>query len=129
MRCSLAAGVIFGSVHIIAWNFSFPSTAETIIWRVASTAATVMPALLLIPLLLTVKGGPVARLFEFFKSKWGTNIKEGSTREIGGPEYIGIALYGSMRIYLLIALFITFRSQPPETHAAVNWSRYIPHFA
>ncbi|KAI1467513.1 uncharacterized protein F4812DRAFT_429839 [Daldinia caldariorum] len=40
--------VIIGSLHLIAWDFSFPSEVETIMWRVASVASAGIPLLLLI---------------------------------------------------------------------------------
>lgn len=49
-------------------------------------------------------------------------------RDIGMIEYIILAVYGTMRFYLLVAVFITFRSQPPNIYATVDWSKYIPHF-
>jgi hypothetical protein len=45
----LAASVmVFGAIHLAAWNFAFPSWAECILWRVGSTAITTIP----IPILL-----------------------------------------------------------------------------
>ena len=40
------AGV--GAVHVIAWNFSFPTRAESYLWRIASLIATCVPILLLV---------------------------------------------------------------------------------
>jgi hypothetical protein len=46
----LTAG--FGSIHAIAWNFEFPTSAERTLWRVATLVSTAVPpfALLAIPL-------------------------------------------------------------------------------
>jgi hypothetical protein len=35
-------GVIFGSIHIAAWDFDFPTTADRDIWRAASIESTVL---------------------------------------------------------------------------------------
>lgn len=44
--------VAFGSLHLVAWNFEFPTYAEQILWRVASLLSTALPpvALLAIPI-------------------------------------------------------------------------------
>ena len=121
MRISFSAGAVFGAIHTIGWNFSFPSKIEAILWRVASTAAAALPAILLVPLLLTIWGGPLYT--------WLNKIRGKSVGRVFGPaDWIVMILYASMRLYLLLALFITFRSQPEEIYATVSWSRYIPHF-
>ncbi|KAJ5635065.1 uncharacterized protein N7484_008378 [Penicillium longicatenatum] len=42
----------FGSLHAIAWNFEFPTSAERTLWRTATLVSTIVPplALLAIPL-------------------------------------------------------------------------------
>ena len=37
------AVMVFGAIHLAAWNFAFPSTAERVMWRMSSTAITVLP--------------------------------------------------------------------------------------
>lgn len=126
MRISLSAGAVFGAIHTIGWNFSFPSKTEAILWRVASTAAAALPAILLVPLLLTIWGGP---LYTWLNKIRGESVEPKQFGRVFGPaDWIVMILYASMRLYLLLALFITFRSQPEEIYATVSWSRYIPHF-
>ncbi|OQE41895.1 hypothetical protein PENCOP_c004G00345 [Penicillium coprophilum] len=40
------SGVLFGGVHVIAWNFAFPTHVELILWRVATLHCTCFPAFL-----------------------------------------------------------------------------------
>jgi hypothetical protein len=37
------AVMIFGAIHLAAWNFAFPSQAEQILWRISSIVITVLP--------------------------------------------------------------------------------------
>jgi hypothetical protein len=37
------AVMVFGAIHLAAWNFSFPSKVERIMWRMSSTAITLLP--------------------------------------------------------------------------------------
>ena len=120
IRIYLSAGAVFGAIHITGWNFSFPSKAEAVLWRVASTAAAALPAILLAPLLFTIWGGPV--------HTWLDKVRGKDVGPLSPAEWIVIILYASMRLYLLLASFITFRFQPEEIYATVSWSRYIPHF-
>ncbi|KAF2467907.1 uncharacterized protein BDR25DRAFT_374204 [Lindgomyces ingoldianus] len=124
MRISMAAGSLFGAVHIIAWNFAFPTRVETIMWRVAAVASTVMPTVLLFLLLISLPQGPLSSIndsyvYPLLKRLGRTNRQERENN----------AVYGTMRLYLIVALFITFRSQPPSIYTTVDWSKYIPHFS
>jgi hypothetical protein len=35
-------GVIFGAIHIAAWNFDFPTSIERTLWRIASVLSTAL---------------------------------------------------------------------------------------
>jgi hypothetical protein len=35
--------MVFGAIHLAAWNFAFPSQRERIMWRMSSTAITLLP--------------------------------------------------------------------------------------
>ncbi|OTB16007.1 hypothetical protein K445DRAFT_317638 [Daldinia sp. EC12] len=48
LPCLILFMVIIGLLHVIAWNFSFPSNVEKVMWRVASVASAGIPPLLLI---------------------------------------------------------------------------------
>ncbi|KIK74953.1 hypothetical protein PAXRUDRAFT_29122, partial [Paxillus rubicundulus Ve08.2h10] len=39
--------IVFGGLHLLAWDFQFPSQAEKIIWRVASLALIAAPCIFL----------------------------------------------------------------------------------
>ncbi|KAJ5701287.1 hypothetical protein N7488_008835 [Penicillium malachiteum] len=50
----------FGSLHLIAWNFNFPTSIERLLWRIATVSSIAVPmlGLLAIPLAqITVKAG------------------------------------------------------------------------
>ena len=39
----LGVGVCFGAIHCISWDFSFPTHAELLTWRVSCVAITAVP--------------------------------------------------------------------------------------
>jgi hypothetical protein len=45
--------MLFGAIHLSAWNFSFPSSAERTLWRIGSIAITMLPVLTLINSLIS----------------------------------------------------------------------------
>ncbi|GAW14721.1 hypothetical protein ANO14919_041240 [Xylariales sp. No.14919] len=44
MACS---SVVFGGIHLIAWNFEFPLYPELILWRVSSLISSILPLITL----------------------------------------------------------------------------------
>ncbi|SPQ23313.1 8b44b121-b50f-46f8-bd44-054ad29b38bc [Thermothielavioides terrestris] len=65
--------VSFGAIHLAAWNFSFPSRVEQILWRVSTIVAMVVPPLALLAL-------PLVQLHR----RWGDpqNFIEGLRRAL-----------------------------------------------
>lgn len=43
-----AGAILFGSAHLIAWSFSFPSPAERLLWRTSALLAMFAPALIIL---------------------------------------------------------------------------------
>jgi hypothetical protein len=42
---TLAAGVVFGAIHCVAWSFHLPSPTESLLWRTASSFCCVIALL------------------------------------------------------------------------------------
>ncbi|CAG8282203.1 unnamed protein product [Penicillium salamii] len=61
------AGIIFGSLHLAAWGFVFPTQIELTLWRVAAIYCTCVPMLVLV-FILCAKFSKV--------SDWDHEIKE-----------------------------------------------------
>lgn len=45
-------GVIFGAIHVAAWNLSFPTAIEQTLWRTASILSTALLPIMYLPLLV-----------------------------------------------------------------------------
>jgi hypothetical protein len=107
-------GVIFGSVHIAAWDFEFPTYADQILWRVASISSTVVLPIMYLVLLLneyyfvTSKRGQLSQKFiKIWDMFWG-------------------GLYLLARMVLLVEIFRTLFYLPPEAYLT-SWPASIPH--
>ncbi|PTB66526.1 hypothetical protein BBK36DRAFT_1169117 [Trichoderma citrinoviride] len=46
-------GAVFGGIHAIAWNFTFPSTTELTLWRCASICTVAIPICICSPYLMS----------------------------------------------------------------------------
>ena len=105
----LGVGVCFGAIHCIAWDFSFPTHAELLMWRVSCVAITAVP--IYIPLVLPL-------------GSWLTDLD--STVLYFIPLSGGI-LYIVARAVTLVLAFTSLRDLPPGAYETVHWTTFIPH--
>ncbi|TFK65790.1 hypothetical protein BDN72DRAFT_860393 [Pluteus cervinus] len=121
---SSLVGLIFGGIHFLSWNSTFPTHTELLLWRYSCTI------LVAVPLLLLLRG-----LLYFFQ--WNTPYGAGSQRgRIGGIvlpfiEMITVLLgpipYTLARSCILVIAFLTLHDLPAEAFTNVSWTSYIPH--
>ena len=108
-------GVCFGLIHIIAWNYSFPTHIELCMWRISSIVITVVPVF--IPFMFIVAGSL------------------GGLLGLQGPAYvalisapiIGGILYISARGFTLVLAFTSLRELPPGVYETVHEITSILH--
>ena len=105
----------FGGIHLIGWSFTFPSSAERTLWRVASLSITGFPVLLL---LLSVLGMAIDELL--LESRFDIICTRISVTSL-------LFLYTLSRLALLVIPFLSLRSLPPAAFHVVNWTSFIPH--
>ncbi|KAF9466992.1 hypothetical protein BDZ94DRAFT_1250264 [Collybia nuda] len=103
-----AVGVLFGSIHCIAWISYFPTPSEKLLWQIASVTTVVLPLTIAVAELLSEQG-----------------------RLSNNGRAISIALLGTIypiaRLFLLVLAFTTLRSLPPDSYTTVRWTAFIPH--
>jgi hypothetical protein len=100
---------IFGGLHLLAWNYEFPTTEETVMWRCSCIAIMVLPPLFYVWVII--------RHVEF----------DGSN----STDFIGIFitfLYLVARLYNVLEVFFSLRSTPPDLYVTVQWPNWLPHF-
>ncbi|PVH80741.1 hypothetical protein DL98DRAFT_515134 [Cadophora sp. DSE1049] len=97
---------IFGGIHCAAWNFSFPTGVERLLWRVTSCYC-------------------VAYIFIWY----GLFV---SSTLLGAPWFrrwsvrAAASLYVLARFYLLVEVFRALAFLPPDAYTS-TWSSSIPH--
>jgi len=111
---SVIAGIAsaFGGIHCIGWSFSFPSTTERTLWRVAS---------------ISITGVPISQFVPLFLGEFGWLDSVSDVRIERSYSALILFLYITSRLVLLILPFLSLRSLPPATYQTVDWSSLIPH--
>jgi len=107
-------GVIFGGLHCIGWNFSYPTEFEQHLWRASSLAITAIPLIV----------GPIDYLLENYK------LDKGFLKVVRLIlDLIMTTLlftYVPARLTLIGQAFALLRKQPQDAFLAVDWNQYIP---
>ena len=103
--------ILFGALHIAAWNFIFPSRVEQITWWITSLYCTGVFFTYILFLLLIFCG---VLLFDM------------SERSLMIGIVLGISLYVLARLFLIVEIFRTLCFLPPDAYVA-TWASNIPH--
>jgi hypothetical protein len=95
--------VVFGALHIAAWNFVFPTRVEQILWRATSLYCTSFILFVVFDALLP--------------------------RKIQGTYAIGVSiLYFLSRLFLVVEIFRTLCFLPPSAYVS-TWASNIPNIS
>ncbi|KAH8589511.1 hypothetical protein B0O99DRAFT_636669 [Bisporella sp. PMI_857] len=102
---SVFGGSLFGALHCLAWNFSFPTQTELALWRTSSILTTVLP--------------PLSVYFDLQWSHyngWVEPLEVTTKRRLHGPILLVcfILPYILARIFLLFEMFWSLFFLPPE---------------
>jgi hypothetical protein len=125
---TLAAGVVFGAIHCIAWSFDFGSHTELLLWRLSSIAITAAPVLFVLTLAvaaqLVVDQGPLRNPYlEIIACLVFCLVA--SLILVLLP--LLALLYIAARLTTPVLAFMNLASLPPGAFQAVYWTTLIPH--
>ena len=96
------AGGVFGAVHCLAWNSTFPTPKERLAWRVCSVATTALPIV-----------GVTAYLPDWFADSF--------------VKYVSLTLYIIARLTLIALALASLRAVPADVFQTTDWNNIIPH--
>lgn len=138
-------GIIFGSVHLTAWNFEFPSTRDKMLWRAGSFLVTLLPlsafifGYLIMAIEIAVpfhwfRDAPInviRRLYSALRLEkvvewWGDKAKRREALMQLGPTYLA-GCYGASRVLLAVLMFKSFMSMPAGVYDTVQWTENVLH--
>ena len=118
-------------IHLVGWNFVFPSTTEQTLWRISSLTLLGLLAFYLLAVAFgTVMAGKLAKAI--FNNNEETTIL-GLASLL--PRWVAILIhlpvimvYALARCYIIVESFVNLRALPFTAFASVNWSNFMPHF-
>ena len=117
--------LIFGSIHLIPWNYPFPTVAEAWLWRGSSLGAMVLG----VSLTLMWLANRLDKLVDLLRirpvSALAIKILIFLPIMYLCVAFAGIYILG--RFSLAIECFISFRDAPSSIYQQVDWSAYVPH--
>lgn len=115
----LAAMVLFGAIHIGAWNFAFPSTFELYMWRCASiySVTHAFIALLAAVFICNAQNDDKHKSPNIIRSLFGISL-----------FLIVLLLYTVSRLIILVEIFRTLCFLPPDAFVS-TWASNLPHTA
>ncbi|KAF8645819.1 hypothetical protein AX16_007551 [Volvariella volvacea WC 439] len=114
-------GILFGGIHVIGWNFKFPTPVELWLWRASSLILTVIPFLLAV--------GSAFFVAEV-RTESATSRKTYEIARlvfISPTAFIGAPLYFAARIVILVLAFFALRALPDSAYENVSWTGFLPH--
>lgn len=119
---------VYGGIHATAWNFTFPSAQERLLWRISCP-------------ILVAFGVPVAELIRYALraqaegwrdvlhkvtlTSWYPLPHRRSLFHMFGAFIL--PFYIAARIFLVIEAFISLRRVPVGVYSAVSWALNVPH--
>jgi hypothetical protein len=100
----------FGAVHLLGWNFYFPTAAEQWLWRVASLGCISIPIVSLATVTLML-----------WRSKWDLESWE---RLLGISQSPMMVIYVLCRLYMFVDMFVGLRDVPIGVYKTPQWPQY-----
>lgn len=110
----LYGSVIFGGIHLAAWNFHYPTSTEQLLWRIASLCCTCLFLVLATVLVITWE---ISRALHLPDLSIITRLVQ-----------LSLILYVVARLYLLVEIFRTLFFLPPSAYIS-TWATNVPHVA
>lgn len=122
MIATSTIAVMFGAIHLVAWQLQFPTLVERWVWRSGAFLITAIPLLLL--------GRSVVRYRSFTKSKKSNGrfmVRKERTLITFWVMVVLCPIYGVARIVLLVEAFVALRHLEPKATDSVDWTKFLPH--
>ncbi len=133
--------MVYGALHFIGWNFSFPTHTERILWR-ASCITIIATTIIFLACETYQDGHRLGRWEEWYAKIFQSERRQTSrvdTLEKARRQAVFIpmwevvlmtpmtVIYTLARSYIVVEVFVSLRSLPLGAFDSVQWSNFIPH--
>ena len=124
---------LYGGIHLALWNHDFPTSVESLLWRISAATLTSAPILLLFlfpgAVLTFVLEIGLEKIFPRFSKgiwdSWGEWVAICMFLVAGAAAML---LYIFARVFIVVESFISLRHVPIGVYeGGLGWSKYIPH--
>lgn len=123
-----ASGILYGGLHVLAWNATFATDLQKGLWRLASLfVITFMPASTVVVLAEKL-------MFTMISARIvGHTPTEGFYKLLYRFKVfiifflLSLLAYLWARVYLVVECFISLFHSPIEVYDLPQWSAYVPH--
>ncbi|KAB8360818.1 hypothetical protein FH972_024552 [Carpinus fangiana] len=110
--------ILFGAVHFAAWNFTFPTQVEQLLWRISCILCVALPPL-----------GALTYYFTLYFGKLQKKNDRNMNHILKPMEYLLAPAYLLSRMYLTAEMFRQLAYLSPSAYLQVDWSAAMPHLA
>jgi hypothetical protein len=118
----LIGTIIFGAVHLTAWNFVFPTSTERTVWRVASIFCA-------LPMILILGYAVIFEVLEEVETLSSSRLYKYADKIIWTVLTIFVCFgYIVARLFMIVETFRTLLFLPPSAYIA-TWASNVPHIA
>lgn len=120
-----ASSIVYGAVHVAAWNERFPTILESWLWR-SSAAYLVFSGVLWS--LLNLMGHFSGTVWWFWYKILASQKHLKSRVLLYSLCALGGSLYVFARVYLVVEAVVSLRELPASAYQSPNWIISVPHF-
>lgn len=120
---AMVMSAIYGGVHLSAWNWVFPTSAEKLAWKIS--CLTVTSAL---PVFFFGLGVAMFITFEVY-SATNKDVIESKLFKMG-LGMLGLIVVASCvaRVFIIVEAFMSIRRVPIGVFISPTWLQMVPHF-
>ncbi|KAH6667957.1 hypothetical protein B0J14DRAFT_676103 [Halenospora varia] len=125
---TLGSSVLHSTIHLLGWNFEFPTPIEQILWRVSSlTLASGLFVMLAVERLLLLLGfrGQPCWIWIWVKPELKQGGWKSQVIDVWGA-FVTCCLVIA-RLFLIGEVFASLRALPEGVYQTVRWTNFIPH--
>ncbi|KAK6435932.1 hypothetical protein LTR95_007874 [Oleoguttula sp. CCFEE 5521] len=130
----LAVGAFIGlgytGIHVIGWNFHFPTDVELLLWRISGCVIVGMVVVYLFALAVITFGfKKIAKALYGIDANVPNDLRSAVPASAQTAVFaLASVLYTTARLYIIVEAFTSLRAQPMDVYMTVDWNTFLPHF-